>query len=318
VLGLIRSRSARRATHATAAAARPQLGRLDRVQAAWLTFVTLLAIGSVIYWIGIGIIAVFGVPALFDISLDDIRNIFDDIRNIWVVIPIALFLIVAEAIRKTFIEPFDQQGVEAFAGLEYQLDDKRFLAVPNAILDAIGYARNRGYGSVDLLAFSLGSLLATDAIFPRQKRERVWSPPLAIENWITIGYPYDLIHWQRPDYFDRRQNPVVEFRHWINVVVKDDFLGTTFTKGDERGIRVLDSREVYAPDKPLQPFRPEGHVEPDPWWDLIRPLRRAINHRVYWDDEDARAPTCFREVVHKAGWTEEVLTSLTGPPPSRR
>jgi hypothetical protein len=161
-------------------------------------------------------------------------------------------------IRKTFIEPRDQQGVESFAGLEYQLDDKRFLAVPNAILDAIGYARTRGCGSVDLLAFSLGSLLATDAIFPRQKRERVWSPALAIENWITIGYPYDLIYWRRPDYFDRRQNPVVEFRHWINVVVKDDFLGTSFTKDDERGIRVLDSKEVYTPDKPLQPFKPEG------------------------------------------------------------
>jgi hypothetical protein len=47
-----------------------------------LTLVTLVAIGSVIYWIFVGLIAVLGVPAAFDFG-----DIFDGsaTRTIWVV-----------------------------------------------------------------------------------------------------------------------------------------------------------------------------------------------------------------------------------------
>ena len=310
VLFLIKSHSMRRLLSADAAA-RPQLHLMDRIQAVYLTLVWLGTIGAVIYWIAIAFIALLGVPAALKISIDDIFAGSAG-RPIWILISIALFVIIADAVRRTILEPLDQWAAESFAGVEYQINDKHFLAVPSAILDAIEYARQRGNGPVDLVSFSLGSLLATDVIFPRKKRERVCSQRLAIDNWVTIGYPYDLVRRLLPDYFKRRQEPVVEFRHWINVVVKDDFLATNFTKNDERGIHVLGSDLPIAPDTLLPPFKPEGHVG-HAWWDVVKPLRRVVNHRIYWNDEDARAPTCFREVVDKTGWTEEVLAWIKGP-----
>lgn len=288
------------------------LNRLDRIQAVWLTVINLLTIGSVIYWLGIGALTVFGVPAFFGVSFDDILSAFGEGRtaeakSVWMLIVIAVFLVLAAALRKT-IESWEQVAVESFAAIEYQLDDRRFLAAPNAILDAIDFATKRGYATVDLLSLSLGAVLATDSIFPRRARERVWSPPLAIENWITLGYPYDLIRWSCPDYFAARQPAAVEIHHhWINVVVQDDFLGTLFTKGDGRGIRVHCS-DARAPDISPKPFKPESRVRAGRR-DWFTPLRRAFNHRIYWDDEDVRAPTCFAAFVDAevAGWTTEVL-----------
>ncbi|MGZ5942369.1 MAG: hypothetical protein ACXWN8_08120 [Isosphaeraceae bacterium] len=304
---------ARRAARATKANQRQgALNRLDRIQAVWLNLVTLATIGSVVYWLVVGAVAVLGVPAAFNVGFDDILGVFGagrtaEAKSVWMIIVIAVFLVLAAALRKTFIESLDRVAVESFAVMEYQLDDRRFLAAPNAILDAIDFATKRGYGTVDLLSLSLGAVLATDAIFPRRAREQVWSPPLAIENWITLGYSYDLIRWFRPDYFAERQPAIVDFRRWINVVVQDDFLGTMFTEGDGRGIRVSHCSHARAPDVNPKPFEPESRVRAGRR-DWFVPLRRAVNHRIYWDDEDARAPTCFAAVVdaEAAGWTTEV------------
>jgi hypothetical protein len=267
-------------------------------------------------------VAVIGVPAAFNIDFEDILGVFGSgaqpendaaVGKGWIVVLIALVLLLAVAVRKTVVEPLDRWAVESFAGIEYQLDEGRFLTITNAILDAIEYATHGGYREVDLLAFSLGSVLATDAIYPRRARRRIWSATPTVENWITIGFPYDLIRWSLPDYFDRRQPAAVDFRRWINVVVQDDFLGTAFTEGDGRGIRVAGSAAARAPDVNSL-FKPERWVKPARR-DWFVPLRRAINHEMYWNDEDARAPTCFSDIVESAGWMEEVRIFLSEPAP---
>jgi hypothetical protein len=301
--------------------------RLDRFQATWLTVINLLTIGSAFYWLVVGAVAVFGVPHAFNVGFSDILSGLEtsrpaEARNVWIIIVIAVVLVLAVALWKTFIKSLDQSAVESFAVMEYQLDDRRFLAAPNAILDAIDFANKRGcYGTVDLLSLSLGAVLATDAIFPRltckrRVRERVWSPPLEIANWITLGYPYDLFQWSYPDYFADREPAVVKFFHWINVVVKDDFLGTKFTKDDgcidDRRIGVVDRlSHAQLPDVNPEPFKTEGAVERGSL-DRVVPLRRAVNHRIYWDDEDVRAPTCFGALLDSEapGWTTEVLAAI--------
>lgn len=197
--------------------------------------------------------------------------------------------------------------------MDYQLDDRRFLAAPNAILDAIDFASKRGYESVDLLSLSLGAVLATDAIFPRHKRSLIWSPQLVIENWITLGYSCSMIQRTYPMYFMNRQPPVVHIRrHWINVAVEDDFLGSTFTENDNKcGICVKQKKDILAPSVNLQ-FKPKSRWKKGNLWDYFIPLRRVVNHRIYWDDEDVRAPTCFDAVItaESAGWKMEVQKCL--------
>jgi hypothetical protein len=50
------------------------------------------------------------------------------------------------------------------------------------------------------------------------------------------------------------------------------------------------------------------------WHDVFL-LRRAVNHRIYWDVEDSRAPTCFADIIDEkaAGWTSEVLAIMREP-----
>jgi hypothetical protein len=271
----------------------PKLSREDELQAQWLNCVALGTIGSIFYWVAIGVVAALGLS----IAVNAITS--------WMIIPAVLILVFAEAARKPIFEPFDRWSIETFAGAEYQLNDKRFLAVQNAILDAIVYAHQRDYGAVDLLTFSLGSLLATDAIFPRHERKKISSSGLDVDNWITIGHPYDLIRYYLPNYFDMRQPPCVHYDNWINIVVKDDFLGTHFRPGDNRGIRLCDSEDRYAPDDPVDALPLEGLRQACRKQDRLW-LRRIINHRIYWDDEDSRAPTCFDTVVDRAHWMKGV------------
>ena len=289
---------------------------LDRIQATWLNLVVLASIGSAVYWLVVGLVAVFGVPAAFGDSDDGLFELLESLgtgksESLWAMVAIAALFVLAVALQKTFIEALDRFAVESFAVLEYQLDDRRFLAVPNAVLDAIGFAGERGYEKIDLLSLSLGAMLASDAIFPRKARKRVWSPPLAIENWITLGYPFDLIRSSNADYFAKRSPAVVDVRRWINVVVQDDFLGTDFKEGEARGIEVIGADMPRAPNVDVGPLELERWVEQD-WRDWFVPLRRAVNHRIYWDDEDARAPTCFSALVdaEAVGWTADVLATM--------
>jgi len=289
----------------------------DLMQATWLTIVTLVTIGSVVFWLVVGLTAVFGIPSFFSLEFDDLIRIFRDESKVDVqspvILSVSLLLIIARVFRKVVIDPLDQLAVEVFAFTDYQLDDRRFLATPNAILDAIDFAANRGYATVDLLSLSMGAVLSTDAIFARGFRKSKGSQPLVIENWITLGYPYDLIRWSYPRYFDRRQPPIIDIRgHWINVAIQDDFLGTTFDKDEEgRGIRVTNHQDVYMPDINTL-FEPASRWKRGGKKDFVIPLRRVVNHRIYWDDEDARAPTCFDAFVGEelTGWSTEFLKRL--------
>jgi hypothetical protein len=272
---------------------------------------TLATVGSIAYWLGVGVLAMFGIN-----SFDSILNVFSpqqavEAKSIWMLMVIAVLLIIATTLQKTLIAPLEQTGVESLTGMEYQLDDSRFLATPNAILDAINVAAQRGYETIDLLSFSLGAVLATDAIFPRRARQQLGAPPLVIENWITLGYPYDLIRWYSPGYFTERQPARVDFHRWVNVVVQDDFLGTKFSEGDGRGIHLNGRSGVRAPDL-NHTFPAEQRVGVG-WQDWFRPGHRLVNHRIYWDDEDARAPTCFAGIVdvEATGWARGLLAILS-------
>ncbi len=275
--------------------------RLEQLQATWLTMVLLLSVGYLIYWVGLAaILAAVAALAALGIRLDTVP--------VWLLTIIVPLLGLAESVRRNVFDRYEQWAAETFASLEYQIDDQPFLAVPNAVLDAIELARQRQPGPIDLLGFSLGSFLSTDVLFPRQARQRIWSPPAEIDNWITVGFPYDLVRATRPDYFRNRQPPTVRLERWLNIVVEHDFLGTGFEPGDGRGVHVAGSNRLIAPDVSLS-FRPDGLTRPGrlAW---LTPRRLVTKHTIYWNDQDPRAPSCFRMIVDEAGWTRGVLDLL--------
>jgi hypothetical protein len=204
IRSVLKSWKARRAARVTETMQpHVRLGNLTPIQVTWLRVVALTAVAALPYWLFVALLAVIGLGAL---SVFGFKDILDAMGVAWpptmgTAVSVGVFLAVAAAFRPTFVEWVDRLAVEAFASMEYLLDDSRYLSAPNAILSAIEFATERGYGKVDLLSYSVGAVLASDAIFPRRKREQVWSPFLAIDYWITLGYPYDLIRSYFPDYF---------------------------------------------------------------------------------------------------------------------
>lgn len=295
---------------------------LDKWQARSLFFLTTAAIGSVVYWLCVGAIALIGLPALFG----------DPVAQFWGITerpptPVGLteqtidwrhgvvigVLGLAAALRRPLLADLEEDAVDFFTGIEYQADGRPFGTITSSILDAIIFGETRTPGKVDLLTFSLGTLLAADAIFPPGDRKHAWSPSATAGTWITAGFPYDILRSGLPTYFDNRQPPTVRFDRWMNLVVKYDLLGTHFGASDGRGIRVGLSDTVHAPSHRPEPFSPPRKRPVKPRFsDVVFPRRRLVYHRLYWDDEDPRASTCFDQVVEEpdVGWAADMLDAL--------
>lgn len=276
----------------------PEYSGLDRTQAFMMFIVALATAGSLVYWVFIGLVLWLEFVGLQDIDFG-IKGTVG-----------AVLVILASAVHKIHIEPLDQWAIDAFSFTDYQLDDSAYLDVAAAIADAVDFASSRGYTGLDLLGYSLGAILATDAIYPRAQRNPVWAPPRMIDHWVTVGYPFDELRASLPGYFSDRACSRLQVRKWINIVTRHDFMGTYFTPDRPRGIALARSEVVKSPDVNPPPLSNPRLVTPG-WRDLI-PRRRTINHR-YWDDRDPCAPTCFALVAQETGWLEELRSLIRAP-----
>lgn len=105
------------------------------------------------------------------------------------------------------------------------------------------------------------------------------------------------------------------------MVTADDFLGSNFRYDNlleppdsALGIQFIDSSTpVRHPDRNLF-FEPERRWVARSQVDRIFRYSRILNHILYWDDKDARAPNCFAQVADAAGWTDDVVSVLRNRP----
>lgn len=101
----------------------------------------------------------------------------------------------------------------------------------NALL---GHMKAKGYQKIHVVAYSFGSVLALDSIFPADRApvERIKE----IDTLVTVGCPYDLIRVFWPDYYENRNESLKESRkgngsltqNWINIYSPIDVLGSNF------------------------------------------------------------------------------------------
>src|SRR5262249_2141941 len=140
----------------------------------------------------------------------------------------------------------------------------------------------------------------------------------SLEAWVSIGYPYDVVRAGLPDYFRGREPQAFHVGQWFNVAGFDDFLGSKFRDDHlpaapdprfrifSKGGQASPTRNVYFPRTDEE--TPVGWRRRD-WKDRLNPLRRLINHFLYWDNYDALGPSCFTGLF-EAGYLKELIETV--------
>jgi hypothetical protein len=171
-----------------------------------------------------------------------------------------------------------------------------------ALVDYFGELGDDGPKHVDVLAYSFGSIVALDALFPF-----VGKPPhhlTAINRLITIGCPFDFIRTYWPDYFTKRFSVEHAPRGWFNFYAPSDVLASNFREDSENaeaaaGIEVRPGN--VAPPQPVnRPYYIDGRDEPVSGLDSLL-LKGLRFHAAYWSSRVASEESVFDEVIPLLG-----------------
>lgn len=181
--------------------------------------------------------------------------------------------------------------------------DRRGILMHGLSEQAERFRENDRYRSATLISYSFGSILAIDALFPKEH-----PPELAFEKikkLVTIGSAYDFVKATAPQYFkDRHAAPGVPER-WINVYAPIDLLGSSFTKNIKKPgkayITVAKIEEVKGQKKNVK--QPIENIRYDNGMRMS--FRNALefygftSHGAYWGADDTPDRNVFMFVIPK-------------------
>lgn len=173
--------------------------------------------------------------------------------------------------------------------LEYVVaDEGRSLCTEHvpALLEALENQK-RTYDAIHVLAYSFGSVVALDTLFPQGES----APPACakIESLTTIGCPFDLVESLWPEHYQNRAKLPGGNLRWYNVTIHDDPMGT----GEHNEPNVGDTRVTE---------RIEGRL-----WGMTASvgvvgqllLRGMPLHTRYWDRETVDSRSCYDPLVSR-------------------
>ena len=96
-----------------------------------------------------------------------------------------------------------------------------------------GEGKDSWYRRVDVIAYSFGSVITLDALFPFADQSSV--PCRHVHTLFTVGCPFDIIRTYWADYFDDRHPGEMPKTRWLNVYSPKDILGSNFRNDDKPG-----------------------------------------------------------------------------------
>ena len=161
--------------------------------------------------------------------------------------------------------------------------------------------RSKGYQNIHLIAYSFGSILALDSIFPagRDPVERI----RAIRTLVTVGCPYDLIRVFWPEYFTERRVASHAIESWINVYSPIDVLGSNFRNDSAvAGPEAKDA--ISSGGDQATPLLPRTSLA----WTTARPMKGLSwpeffalagleAHNSYWETKYESEYTAFSLII---------------------
>lgn len=156
------------------------------------------------------------------------------------------------------------------------------------------------YDEVTIIGYSFGSILAIDALFPKEHPpERSFEK---VTKLVTIGSAYDFVLATAPRYLQDRHATEGTPRRWVNVYAPIDLLGSDFkeqpTRHDSPGITVArtagpgERTHDVAPNESLR-YDNGTHV------DLANALALYgfVAHGAYWGPDDTPDRNVFSLIL---------------------
>jgi hypothetical protein len=166
-----------------------------------------------------------------------------------------------------------------------------------ALLEHIA-EKKEAYRQVHMVAYSFGSLVALDILFPHL---RPWVRLGTVKSLVTIGCPFDLVRTYWPEYFERRNRQPGVPTQWINIYAPLDVFGSNFrddtevaaaehgiTVGGENAETVVPTSNI-AYDLGLQTSQLK-------LLDIFTTKGIRI-HSFYWTGDDAPEVSCLDHVA---------------------
>ena len=174
------------------------------------------------------------------------------------------------------------------------------------LLEYIAQKEDVQYTRVHILAYSFGSLIALDTLFPRgiDTPKRVKE----LRSLVTIGSPFDFIHMLWPKYFANR-NPLPDLV-WYNIYSPEDVLSSNFrghskiesaqkgeVEGSSQDKEKLSGATWLMPPTNIKYTLRNGDDQLT-FWDLLQ-LMGLRNHSKYWEREKGLQINAFDVAVSR-------------------
>jgi hypothetical protein len=100
------------------------------------------------------------------------------------------------------------------------------------LLQHLKASRKVAYTRVDLVAYSFGSIVALDAVFP--PKGRATASAGYVDSLITVACPFDFVRTYWPSFFDDREVDPGRPKDWVNVYMPIDVLSSNFHDSDDQ------------------------------------------------------------------------------------
>jgi hypothetical protein len=216
---------------------------------------------------------------------------------------ISQLVIILLAIVEVFIPDLKAQisraAVDYMSVIDYLSLGERRQVIAGQLADLVEHIAEKGsYRYIHMIAFSFGSVVAMDNLFPfgENPGERF----RLVHSLVTIGCPFDLIRQFWPSYFGKREAWPGTPDRWLNVYSPVDILSSNF-RNDRKQERA--EITVSIKDNGAEPPIPENLVythgidpsqlSPLSWVTLLG-LRA---HTMYWEAQEDSDVNCFKAVT---------------------
>jgi hypothetical protein len=158
-------------------------------------------------------------------------------------------------------------------------------------------AETSKYSSVSIVAYSFGSIVAIDALYPTT------GPPAhsfdVVRSLITVGAPYDFVRAVRPHWSESRHAREHTPIEWVNIYSEIDLLGSNFRTDSGTGEANRGVEDATGNSS----ITPTGNIN----WSLtdhlslmdVLTLKGFLAHGMYWGDDGVSDVNIFSAVVRQ-------------------